>query len=232
MTARLSPAHVRMTFGGGLLALRLEAYRAFVLAFAAGALVASALIDLIPDALELIERSGTQFPHHHLMFACSLGFLSFYLLEQISHSDHHRDDLAPRHTGMAGLWGAAGIGVHSLLDGVAIGEAFHAGAAWVDRGRGRHRHNSDVQHGRHPMTPVGTRVVNRALASRICTPWRACPGLSHCRSVRPSFWAVLGRLPTRGAALIPRCTRSQSSRWLPAATFSGVLWPPPLSGIN
>jgi zinc transporter ZupT len=48
-----------MTWGGGLLALRLEAYRAFVLAFAAGALVASALVDVIPDALELLEKSGT-----------------------------------------------------------------------------------------------------------------------------------------------------------------------------
>jgi hypothetical protein len=47
-----------MTLGGGLLALRLEAYRAFVLAFAAGALVASALIDVIPEALGLLETSG------------------------------------------------------------------------------------------------------------------------------------------------------------------------------
>jgi hypothetical protein len=47
-----------MTFGGGRLALRLEAYRAFILAFAAGALVTTALIDVIPDALEMLTRSG------------------------------------------------------------------------------------------------------------------------------------------------------------------------------
>src|ERR1700680_4951699 len=114
-----------MTFGGGLLALRLEAYRAFVLAFAAGALVASALIDVIPDGLELLVRSGSPFHHHHLIFACSLGFLSFYLLEQVSHSEAEPHDLDPKHTGYAGLWGAAGISVHSLLDGIAIGEGFH-----------------------------------------------------------------------------------------------------------
>src|SRR4051812_4797673 len=45
-----------MTLGGGLVALRLEAYRAFVLAFAAGALVASALMDVLPDAMDLLLK--------------------------------------------------------------------------------------------------------------------------------------------------------------------------------
>src|SRR2546430_1008496 len=118
-----------MTFGGGLIALRLEGYRAFVLAFAAGALVASALMDVIPDALELLIRSGVPLHHHHLMFAASIGFLSFYLIERSTHSDveSHRATSHGRH--QAGLWGAGGIGIHSLLDGVAIGEAFSAGAA-------------------------------------------------------------------------------------------------------
>ncbi len=220
-----------MTFGGGLLALRLEAYRAFVLAFAAGALVASALIDLIPDALELLERSGTQFPHHHLMFACSLGFLSFYLVEQISHSDHHRDDLAPRHTGMAGLWGAAGIGVHSLLDGVAIGEAFHAGAAvgWIVAGAVIvHKFADGVSTvGILMSTGRSTRVVNRAL---VITGFAPLAGLG-VQALVPlpiSLLAlVLGWfsgvfLYLGAAALIPAAHAASHSRWLPAATLSGV----------
>ena len=88
-----------MTWGGGFLALRLQAYRAFVLAFAAGALVASALIDLIPDALELLTKSGGSLHHHHLLFACCLGFLAFYLLEQGTH-----DQLMARAGRYAWLW--------------------------------------------------------------------------------------------------------------------------------
>src|ERR1700739_2957200 len=98
-----------MVFGGGFLALRMEAYRAFVIAFAAGALVASALMDVIPDALELLARSGAPSHHHQLMFACSLGFLSFYLLEQVTHAPDREHDSPTTEISHAGLWGAVGI---------------------------------------------------------------------------------------------------------------------------
>ena len=48
----VSAATCVMAFGGGLLALRLHAYRGLVLAFCAGALVASALLDAIGKAPE------------------------------------------------------------------------------------------------------------------------------------------------------------------------------------
>jgi ZIP family zinc transporter len=130
----ISGATCVMAFGGGLLALRLQAYRGLVLAFCAGALVASALIDVVPDALQLLEVASSRFHHHHLLLACSLGFLCFYLIE---HAAHHTDtqDHPPHynHTCQAGAWGAAGIGVHSFFDGVAIGGAFQAGneIGWV-----------------------------------------------------------------------------------------------------
>jgi ZIP family zinc transporter len=123
-----------MTLGGGLLALRLQAYRGLVLAFCAGALVASALMDVIPDALQLLESAHTRFHHHHLLFACSLGFLGFYLFEHAAHHSEARDHPSHyNHTCQAGAWGAAGIGVHSFFDGVAIGGAFQAGSeiGWV-----------------------------------------------------------------------------------------------------
>lgn len=71
----ISGATCVMTFGGGFVALRLQAYRGLVLAFCAGALVAGALMDVIPDALQLLESTQSRFHHHHLLFACSLGFL-------------------------------------------------------------------------------------------------------------------------------------------------------------
>src|SRR5581483_1766107 len=84
----ISGATCIMTLSGGYVALRLQAYRGLVLAFCAGALVAGALMDVIPDALQLLEQSQPRFHHHHLCFSGSLGFLCFYLLR---HAAHHSD---------------------------------------------------------------------------------------------------------------------------------------------
>ena len=64
MTALLvSGATCLVTLGGGLLVLRLQAYRGLVLAFCAGVLVAGALMDVIPDALQLLESTHTSWHH-------------------------------------------------------------------------------------------------------------------------------------------------------------------------
>lgn len=118
-----------ITFGGGLIALRLHAYRGLVLAFCAGALVAGALINVVPEALELLESAHSAFTPHHLLLACSLGFLSFYLFEHAAHHSDNQDHPSHyNHTCQAGSWGAAGVGVHSFFDGLAIGGAFQAGS--------------------------------------------------------------------------------------------------------
>jgi ZIP family zinc transporter len=124
----ISGAACTITLGGGLLAIRLEAYRGLIYAFCAGALIAVALIEVVPDALEILETSGTWLHHHHLLFVCTLGFLSFYLLECVFHGhDEHAFPAHDSHAHHAGLLGATGIGVHSFLDGFAIGQGFHAG---------------------------------------------------------------------------------------------------------
>jgi zinc transporter ZupT len=221
-----------MTFGGGVLALRLEAYRAFVLAFAAGALVSSALMDVIPDALQLLTSSGSAWHHHHLMFACSLGFLSFYLLEQVHHTDtepHDTSGLEPSH---AGLWGVAGIGIHSLLDGVAIGEAFHAGAAvgWIVAFAVIvHKFADGVstvgilvstgRDGRVVQTILGL-IAAAPLAGLLLQVLVPLP-LAALALVLGWFSGVF--LYLGAAALIPAAHASSHSRWLPAATLSGVV---------
>jgi zinc and cadmium transporter len=220
-----------MTFGGGLLALRLEAYRAFIFAFAAGALVTSALIDVIPDAIEMLTRSGSPMHHHHLMFACSLGFLSFYLFEEFAHSSERPTDLTPAHTAQAGLWGAAGISVHSLLDGVAIGEAFHAGTGvgWiVSLAVIVHKFADGVSTvGILMSTGRSSRVANRML---ILTALAPLSGLA-LQAVVPLPLYLLALLLgwfsgvflyLGATALIPAAHAASHSRWLPAATLSGA----------
>jgi ZIP family zinc transporter len=216
-----------MTFGGGLLALRLEAYRAFVLAFAAGTLVSTALIDVLPDALDLLTKSGAPLHHHHLLFACCLGFLAFYLLEQATHANHHHE-LAPSR---AGLWGALGIGVHCLLDGVAIGEAFRAGAgaAWiVALAVIVHKFADGVSTaGILLSTGRSPRVANAILALIALAPLAglALQVLLPLPLYMLAFvlgWFAGVFLYLGAAALIPAAHELTDSRWLPAATLSGV----------
>jgi zinc transporter, ZIP family len=221
-----------MTWGGGILALRLEAYRAFVLAFAAGALVGTALIDVIPDALELLATSGEPLHHHHLLFACCLGFLGFYLLEQVSHnsSDPHHD-LTSAHAPDAGLLGAAGIGIHSLLDGVAIGEAFQAGSGvgWiVALAIIVHKFADGVSTvGVLISTGRSERTVKLMLIPTAAAPLAGLaiqalfPLPLHLLALTLGWFAGVF-LYLGAAALIPSAHAQSGSRWLPAATISGV----------
>jgi len=220
-----------MAFSGGLLALRLEAYRAFVLAFAAGALVATALTDVIPDALELLTRSGASYHHHHLMCACSLGFLSFYLLEQVSHGSEDEDDPLGA-AGHAGLWGAGGIVVHSLLDGVAIGEAFRAGirVGWIVALAVIVHKFADGVSTVSILLSTGRsgRVTHAMLASTALAPLVGLAAQALIPLPLSGLALVLGWfsgvfLYLGAAALIPSAHAASHSRWLPAATLSGVM---------
>lgn len=125
----ISGATCVITLGGGLLALWLQAQRGLVLAFCAGALITGALLEVIPEALELLEATQSAWHHHHLLFACSLGFFSFYVLEHVVHHGLPHEHAAVQHpqAQRAGIWGAVGIGLHSFLDGFAIGQGFQAG---------------------------------------------------------------------------------------------------------
>ena len=117
-----------ITLGAGLLTLTFEARRPFILAFCAGVLVAGALLNVIPDALVLLESVPSQLHHHHLLLSCIGGFLCFYFLEYaMPHPTTQIDQAHYRHRHQAGILGATGIGVHSYFDGFVIGQAFQAG---------------------------------------------------------------------------------------------------------
>ncbi len=106
------------TLLGGMIALRLSHALPTVIAFTGGIVVAVALLDLLPEA---IENVGDAKDATALVAA---GFLLFLFAEQALVL-HHRDepDQARAHD-RVGILGATGLSAHSFIDGLGIGLAF------------------------------------------------------------------------------------------------------------
>lgn len=104
---------------GGAVALRLRRELATVIAFTGGIVVAVALFDVLPEAIDTVGNA------RHVTWLVGAGFLGFFLAERALVL-HHRDDAeharAHRHIGVLG---AGGLSVHSFVDGLGIGLAFH-----------------------------------------------------------------------------------------------------------
>jgi len=127
------------TFLGGFAVFRLRHRLHPVMAFSAGILVATAFVDLLPEALDLVSMDRTPLV---VGTAALVGFLLFSAVESFVHRasyEHEHDPgVDPRQPheharGRAGgsrmgIVGPLGLVVHSGLDGVAIGLGFAASA--------------------------------------------------------------------------------------------------------
>jgi ZIP family zinc transporter len=112
---------VLTTMAGGLVALRMSHSLPTVIALSGGIVVAVALFDVLPEAIDLLPDDSTAIGA--LMGA---GFLTFFLFERVLVL-HHRDEPADaRAHHQVGTLGALGLSAHSLIDGLAVGLAFGA----------------------------------------------------------------------------------------------------------
>lgn len=85
--------------------------------FGAGALLAAAFFDLLPEAFELGEARS-------LLLWALTGFIVFFVLERTSpwfHSHHEHGQAAGKRQGLLLM---AGDLAHNMIDGIAIGAAF------------------------------------------------------------------------------------------------------------
>ena len=133
------------TMIGGLAALRFKDKLHLILGFSAGAVLAVAFFDLMPEAISL---GGKYFGTATVPSIVALGFLTYLVLDRLiflhahAHEDGHEHELSvPEERSLGatkgganghvrrGILGASSLSFHSFLDGVAIGLAFQVSAA-------------------------------------------------------------------------------------------------------
>ncbi len=153
LTIAIACAAFCATLAGGLFALWLKDKLHLILGFSAGAVIAVAFFDLLPEAVEL----GGKFHSPDVLMSCAaLGFLIYLALDRIQffhaqrHHHHHRHDHDHEHehehehdhghhhvsaghpaehllpNKLRGTLSAGSFSAHSFLDGVVIGLAFQA----------------------------------------------------------------------------------------------------------
>ncbi|HYH91937.1 MAG TPA: ZIP family metal transporter [Candidatus Saccharimonadales bacterium] len=113
---------------GGWLALRAVRYVAVIIAIGAGIRIGAAFVDLIPEAIELLGSLDAA------MFWTTVGFVGFYVIDKLTtlHVGHETSaelDHEHEHHQHIGMVGATGMGIHSLLDGVALAAGLAAGGS-------------------------------------------------------------------------------------------------------
>jgi len=115
------------TFSGGSFALKLKDRLHLILGFSAGAVIAIAFFDLLPEALRL---SGTHYSSMTVLSVTSLGFMTYLILDRtlLLHGTHkHKSADTKRNeikNDARGVAGAGSLSFHSFLDGIGIGLAF------------------------------------------------------------------------------------------------------------
>ncbi|MCX6716219.1 MAG: ZIP family metal transporter [Candidatus Taylorbacteria bacterium] len=124
------------TLIGGLVALKFKDRLHIILGFSAGAVVAVAFFDILPEALDL----GSKYYDSSIITGTvGLGFLIYLILDRVVFLHAHaHDETDQEHVALSfpeskhirrGTLGASTLSIHSFIDGVAIGLAFQVSAA-------------------------------------------------------------------------------------------------------
>ena len=111
------------TLAGGAVALRFRRDLGTVIAFSGGIVVAVALLDVLPEAMDAVGDAG------HVGVLVAAGFLAFFLVERLLVLHHRDEPEQARAHARVGMLGAAGLSAHSFVDGLGIGLAFELDTA-------------------------------------------------------------------------------------------------------
>jgi ZIP family zinc transporter len=119
LLASLGVAAGLATFAGGSLALRLADRTHLILGFSAGAVIGVALLDLLPECMELAGPGRAQ----GIASFIAAGFILYLVVDRTLLA------VSGGSTGHRGHFGAASLTAHSFLDGLGIGLGFQASPA-------------------------------------------------------------------------------------------------------
>ena len=106
------------TLAGGVVALRLHRELTTLIALTGGVVVGVALFDVLPEAIDAVDNPD------RVASLVGLGFLLFFLAERMLVLHHRDDPEQARGHAQVGALGAAGLSLHSFIDGLGIGLAF------------------------------------------------------------------------------------------------------------
>jgi ZIP family zinc transporter len=216
------------TLAGGLFALRTTTHIGVVIALGAGVRIGAAFFDLAPESAHELGSLDAA------MLWAGVGFLAFYILERLTllHVGHEHGQVLDKHEHV-GILGAGGMSVHSLLDGVAIGAAFHAGtelglivAVVVVL--------HDFSDGIGTVSVLLANDASRRTAFRWLIADAVAPVIGALATFMltvegPALGAILGIfvgffLYVGGAELLPEAHRKERSGWVMLATIAGALF--------
>ncbi len=106
------------TLAGGVVALRLSRDLTTAIALTGGVVVAVALFHVLPEAVEAVDDP------HRVGLLVGVGFVAFFLAERALVLHHRDEPEQARAHARVGALGAAGLALHSFVDGLGIGLAF------------------------------------------------------------------------------------------------------------
>ena len=109
---------VASTLVGGAVALRLHRELGTAIALSGGIVVAVALFDLIPEAMEAVGDD------HRVMTVVGIGFLVFFVADRFLVLHHRDEPEQARAHPRVGALGATALAFHTFTDGLGIGLAF------------------------------------------------------------------------------------------------------------
>ncbi len=114
--------------GGAVLvrAQGVERYLRYFVALGAGFLMATAVVEMVPESL---HRSPLLGPMLIMAGYCVVHLLEHTISGHFHYGEEtHHGELVSKHTGNSVM---AGLSLHALFDGVAIGSAFWSRTGWA-----------------------------------------------------------------------------------------------------
>jgi zinc transporter, ZIP family len=114
----LASLTVLSTFAGGFVALKLHRELTTLIALTGGVVIGVALFDVLPESIDAVGDAS------RVTGLVGLGFLFFFLAERMLVLHHRDDPEQARAHEQVGVLGAAGLSLHSFIDGFGIGLAF------------------------------------------------------------------------------------------------------------